>query len=379
MIEKNMLNKGDEMRIEHVSDFATINQANGNITTEHHYHTGLQISDVIPLVHELVKSDLLIYKMQAEDTANSRLEEFAKSFEEEIIEKVADKIDKFAEPSMQFATREAAVGYIKSGDLKDKDDLIDLLIERVKEEDRSSMQFIIDDAIRILPKLSRKNVAVLTLLTYSKLSLTGSKKSLDEWVSCMNPVINDLQDVSPLDIEYLVQADCVTPLIGFSQGSNWITYNRENYPLAFTHPINAEEAKRFFNESGIDCTTPGQDKFPRTISVDKLLKLFSILSFNNDGTLSPLLLHHNQITEALKELDFIDNTSFATLLSKSEKMSDNEILKYYESFNPNWSVAINLLNGKCNEFVLKPVGAYIGAHQLAKLSKKDVPLSLFYK
>lgn len=110
MIEKNMLNKGDEMRIEHVSDFATINQANGNITTEHHYHTGLQISDVIPLVHELVKSDLLIYKMQAEDTANSRLEEFAKSFEEEIIEKVADKIDKFAEPSMQFATREAAVG-----------------------------------------------------------------------------------------------------------------------------------------------------------------------------------------------------------------------------------------------------------------------------
>jgi len=379
MIEKNMLNKGDEMRIEHVSDFATINQANGNITTEHHYHTGLQISDVIPLVHELVKSDLLIYKMQAEDTANSRLEEFAKSFEEEIIEKVADKIDKFAEPSMQFVTREAAVGYIKSGDLKDKDDLIDLLIERVKEEDRSSMQFIIDDAIRILPKLSRKNVAVLTLLTYSKLSLTGSKKSLDEWVSCMNPVINDLQDVSPLDIEYLVQADCVTPLIGFSQGSDWITRNRENYPLAFTHPINAEEAKRFFNESGIDCTTPGQYKFPRTISVDKLLKLFSILSFNNDGTLSPLLLHHNQITEALKELDFIDNTSFATLLSKSEKMSDNEILKYYESFNPNWSVAINLLNGKCNEFVLKPVGAYIGARQLAKLSKKDVPLSLFYK
>lgn len=379
MIGTTMLNKGDNLHIGNASGPATINQANGNINTEHHYHIGLQIADVIPLVHDLVKSDLNIYKIQAEQTATCRLEEFAKSFEKEIIDKVADKIDRFAEPSIQFATREAAVGYIKSGSSDEKESLIDLLIERVKEEEHTSMQHLIDDAIRIIPKLSRKNVAILTLLTYSKLSLTGTKKSLDEWVSCMNPVINDLQDVSPLDIEYLVQADCVTPLIGFSQGSNWITRNRENYPLAFTHPINAEEAKRFFNEAGINCTTPGQYTFPRSIGVDKLLKLFSILSFNNDGTLSPLLLHHNQISEALKDLDFIDKTSFVTLFSKSEKMSDNEILKYYESFNSNWSAAINILNGKCNEFVLKPVGAYIGARQLARLSKRNVPLSLFYK
>ena len=374
-----MLNKGDEMRIEHASDFATINQANGNITTEHHYHTGLQISDVIPLVHELVKSDLVIYKMQAENTAKSRLDDFAKSFEEEILEKVADKIDRFAEPSMQFVTREAAVGYIKSGDPNDKEALIDLLIERVKEDERSSTQFLIDDAIRILPKLSKKSIAFLTLLTYSKLTLTGSRKNLGEWVKCMNPVVDNLQNVSSIDIEYLVQADCVTPLIGFSQGSNWISRNREKYPLAFIHPINAEDAKKFFNESRIDCTTPGQYTFPRTIDFDKLLKLFSILSFNNDGTISPLLLHHNQISEALHNLDFIDATSFATLLSKSEKMSDNDILQYYESFNPNWTAVIKLLNDKCNEFVLKPVGAYIGARQLAKLSKRDIPLSLFYK
>ena len=105
-----MLNKSDELQVGNVSDNSIVNQANGNIYNISNSNNGLQIGDVVPLVQALVKSELEVCKLQAENTVLCRFNEFTSSLEAELERKVSDKISRFTEPAMQFAAREATVG-----------------------------------------------------------------------------------------------------------------------------------------------------------------------------------------------------------------------------------------------------------------------------
>lgn len=278
-----MLNKGNELQVSNVSDNSIVNQANGDIYNISNSNNGLQIGDVVPLVQALVKSELEVCKLQAENTVLRRFNEFTTSLESELEKKVSDKISRFAEPAMQFATREATVGYLKSGDPVEGEALIDLLIERVKEKERTSKQSLIDEAIRTLPKLSRENIAVLTLITYAKLCVTGNVQALDDWIKCLNPILDIFPQINRLDIEYLVQADCVSAS-ALAQSEDWIEQNRKNYPLAFVSPIDSSIAKAFMEKYGINREGNTVTFSPPFNTIDHCLTLIQIFKFNENGT-----------------------------------------------------------------------------------------------
>lgn len=375
-----MLNKGDELQVGRVSDNSTVNQANGNIYNINHNNNGLQIGDVIPLVQALVKSELEVCKLQAENTVLHRFDEFTKSLESELDKKVSDKISRFAEPAMQFAAREATLGYLKSGDSEDREALIDLLIERVKEKERTSKQFLIDEAIRTLPKLSRENVAVLTLITYAQLCVTGNIQALENWIKCLDPILDIFPQIDRLDIEYLVQADCVSSSV-FGQREDWFEQNRKNYPLAFVSPIDVSISKEFMEKYGINIEGDSVTFSPPFNIMNHFLTLIQILKFNKDGTITPLLLKQDNYVDVLQKSGLGSmQADINKLLSHLDTVSNEKINSYYEKFHPNWPIAIKLLNERpINSFSLKPVGAYIGSRQLTKLYGKEVDLNLFFK
>ena len=374
-----MLNKGDELQISSVSEKSTVNQANGNVNNITINNNGLQIGDVVPLVQSLVKSELEVYKSQADNTVSRRLNEFTASLESELEKKVCDKINRFTEPAMQFATREATIGYLKSGDPTEGEALIDLLIERVKEKERTSKQALIDEAIRTLPKLSRENIAVLTLITYAKLCVTGDKHSLDNWIKCLNPILDIIPHINRLDIEYLIQADCASASI-FAKSEDWIEQNRKNYPLAFVSPIDTTISKEFMEKYGINIEGDTTTFSPHFLRIHQSITLIQILEFNKDWTITPLLLKQDNYTDILQKvgLGFIQ-ADIEKLLTHLEPISNEKIISYYEKFHPNWPIAIKLLNEKpINSFNLKPVGVYIGSRQLTKLYGKEIDLNLFF-
>lgn len=104
-------------------------------------------------------------------------------------------------------------------------------------------------------------------------------------------------------------------------------------------------------------------------NVNLCITLFQILKFNRDGTITPLLLKQDEYANILKKADLgFMQSDFDELLSHVEAVNDEKIISYYEQFNPNWAIAIKLLNERpINSFSLKPVGAYIGSRQLTKL------------
>ena len=375
-----MLNKNDELQVSDVSGNSMVNQAKGNIYNISNNNNGLQIADVVPLVQALVKSELGVCQLQAENTVLRRFNEFTAYLESEIEKKVSDKISRFAEPAMQFAAREATIGYLKSGDPAEGEALIDLLIERVKEKERTSKQFLIDEAIRTLPKLSRENIAALTLITYDKLAVTGNKNSLDNWIKCLTPILDIVPKINRLDIEYLIQADCVSASsISIAQTENWYERSRKNYPLAFASPIDASFSMEFTEKYGIHIKED-QILFSSSETMNHILALIQTLKFNKDGTITPLLLKRENYADFFQSNGLNSmQPDIDKLLSHIEIISDEKILSYYAEYHPNWPTAIKMLNERpINGFTLKPVGAYIDSRQLTKLYGNEVDLNLFF-
>lgn len=86
-----MLNKSDKLQVSNVSDNSTVNQAYDSIYNISNNYNGLQIKDVVPLVQALVKSELEVCKLQAENTVLHRFNEFTASLESELDKKYLTK------------------------------------------------------------------------------------------------------------------------------------------------------------------------------------------------------------------------------------------------------------------------------------------------
>ena len=341
-----------------------------------HYYSGVQISDVVPIVHGLVKAEMEVYQQIAETKVRSRFDDFTKSLESQIEAKVADKVDKFSEPGMQYAAKEATLGYIKSGETEQKDSLIDLLIERITTEERSSEQLLIDEAIQILPKLSSTCVALLTLMTYSKLKFIGKKSVLDSGIRKMNPIIDNVYNGRNIDLEYLVQSRCAF-LVGIVQREEgwWIQNNRENYPLLFSHIDNQDAAKRFLEKYGINRHADKID-FPNNITVQEIGNFLYCFDLLPENKIIPSFLTLDKYDELSPQLKPFAKEDIFSLLDSRTPMDDEEIISYYSNVNPRWIEAINLLEEKISHYELTLVGKYIGVRQLTKLLDAPVPLDL---
>lgn len=103
-----------ENKGQHISDVndSTVNQAQRDVNV----YLGIWPADVIAIVNTLVASKLEQYSAQAKLTAEQRTKEFSDKLVSEITQKVLDKINRFEEPSIQYITRQATLGYIKSGE-----------------------------------------------------------------------------------------------------------------------------------------------------------------------------------------------------------------------------------------------------------------------
>lgn len=233
-----MLNKENNQNISDI-DNSTVNQAGGDVTIIN--NNGLQAKDVISIVNHLVSSKLAEYSSKAQQTALQRSQEFSNKLVEEVTNKVLEKIDRFEEPSIQYATQVATLGYIKNGDTEQKENLVDLLIERVKAKEGTTLQQVIDQAIEVLPKLSRESLALLILLAYRNLNFTGNINAFNNWLKSINPILNIVNEVGSLDISYLNQCGCTVGMRGLNVYDDFLNSLIKNNNLYCSHNISGEQ------------------------------------------------------------------------------------------------------------------------------------------
>ena len=169
----------NKQEVSNVSD-SFVQQANGDV----HNNFGLAYNDVKEICHDVVRQELAIVTKEATDIFHQEVSAFENQFVERL-EKLGNPqvMEKLRLPKLQFALHDTIKEYAKTDDADTKEELVDLLIDRLKVNEHSTEQYLIDESIKILPNLSLAQTYFLGALTFRKIMNQGYSFNVDKHLS----------------------------------------------------------------------------------------------------------------------------------------------------------------------------------------------------
>lgn len=361
------MNLGNEQQATDINH-SIVSQANGNVVNN--FNCGISAETAMEICKCVVKAELAVYTQNAEVEAQKRLSEISEKTIDRITSLKEDLLQRFNEPAIQIALNETFKSYMASGDEELGDNLIDLLIERLNTEERTTDQALIDEARSIVPKLSSETVAFLTILVFSRLIFPYNRTQYDALIVKLAPFAGKLKDITSLDIAYLKQVGCGTGISAFSTTESLESSLLSSYDLFFRKNISLDT----FN--GIT------QKYPQLIGITQLnnfgyiISMFSMeqqsLYFNVTNTKAVTEAYHQAGKDFLLPI-------FEELKASAVPFSKEDVCTYHIQKDTRWKYAFDILKKQeVTSFVLNPVGVYIGIRQLTRICEKPIPMSIFY-
>lgn len=165
--------------------------------------------------HAILQDNFIKLREDALACANARSNELMTVFLDKLLQMpqtVTEQVlTRLKEPGIQMSILEAQKGYIKSGDADKLERISSLLKDKLIEKQDSLKSYLIDDALDVIPKLTKTHINFLTCLMYAG---TVNDKVCD-WDSLKTIVLDDIVglhrgvEVDNNDLSYLSQLKCV--------------------------------------------------------------------------------------------------------------------------------------------------------------------------
>lgn len=160
-----MLSKAQD---QNAKEGSTAIQAGGNVTIT---QTGLTVTEVRNVALDVFRSNFFELAGTAKKIAEPRGEQITDLFLSKLQEEFPAGLDKSHDPDFQYALFSVQREYARSGDKDLGDLLVDLLVDRSKQEQRDILQIVLNESLITAPKLTESQLAALTIkfvLQYSQ-------------------------------------------------------------------------------------------------------------------------------------------------------------------------------------------------------------------
>lgn len=148
---KKIINAGDES--------TNIQGKTINIT-----NNGLSYSEVKEVAMDVFKSNFYDLGEKASKIASERAEEITNKFLRKLQEKSPDLIGTTAEPDIRYGLYEIQKSHARYGEKEIAELLVDILVQRTTSNGESFMKLVLNEALTIIPKLTTKQIDILTLI-----------------------------------------------------------------------------------------------------------------------------------------------------------------------------------------------------------------------
>jgi hypothetical protein len=339
---------------------SNVNITNGDIT----YNSGLSYTDVREICKDVCAYEIQKNSQMALETSKKRLQEFSEECIDRIDSEAKEHIEQFKNPDIQYSLRNAAIPYLRTGDKELKEDLINMFIDRLKDNQRTTTRSVIDEAIDIIPSLSQSSVALLSTITYSNLT-RYFYPALEEDFNKLPNIFIHLQNITNLEIEHLVQQRCaIGGFNGISFHSSLESIFQKNYDLFFRCKMTMEDINISFHT--LPAQLNGMTYFWRDIENPSFIRH----TYTGSEYLKKQMQQYGQQT-------YIE--LYEKYLKEKPCMSDDEIKNTLITKNHNWEYAFKAMNMEETKAIsLTPVGRYIGLSYLNRKININIPFNLFY-
>jgi hypothetical protein len=179
--------------------------------------TGLTYQEVRQVALDVFKDNFYKLAGVADDTARKRAEQITDKFIKELGLRNPKGVGASSDPDFQYTLFTAQRGYACAGDEELGDILVDLLVDRTKEETRSLIRIVLNESIRVAAKLTPGQIDVLSLiflLRYTKYLKMHNLDALREYLNKqIAPFIPTLPD-SYASLQHLEFTGCCSISIG---------------------------------------------------------------------------------------------------------------------------------------------------------------------
>ena len=206
---------------------------------------------------DVYKNNIMEFQKEAQDKAFLRASELTDIFIEKLSkqdDEIKKKIEEsLTEPAMQEAIFKSQKCYAMSNEQSHLDILTNLILERGKITEATNRQMLIDDAIDIMPRLSKKHLDILLMYTFFHLSFSLINE--DIFNNDMKNFVILLNCIFPLDnfddyLSYLELKNCLVKNI-IRRSDNLENIIARKYVI-LKNGFSKEDMNRELNLSQID-------------------------------------------------------------------------------------------------------------------------------
>jgi hypothetical protein len=174
-----MLNKDQN---QDVGDSATAIQAGGNVTV---INVGVTSAEARAIALDVAKGTFYELTGAAKETASIRVEEITDQVIKKLEKDFPAGLQKAKDPDFQYALYTVQKEYARNGDKDLGDLLVDLLVDRSKQDQRDILQIVLNESLSTAPKLTETHLAALAvifLFKYTQNHSIGTHQMFGEYL-----------------------------------------------------------------------------------------------------------------------------------------------------------------------------------------------------
>lgn len=124
-------------------------------------NAGLSIAHIKELALEVFESNFYKLAGVARETADQRAKEITDKFLKELAEKNPEGMQAAEDPDFQYSLFIAQKEYARCGEKELGDILVDILVDRSKQDQRSLLQIVLNESLSVAPKLNSEQLDIL--------------------------------------------------------------------------------------------------------------------------------------------------------------------------------------------------------------------------
>ncbi len=326
------------------------------------------------VIMETLAKQLPAYAVMAREIVDARLKDLEERLLQPFAEDKEARAQAFNDPDFQYLLTRGQHAYARSGDNGIKEVLVDLIVERSKQSERSLLALSLNDAVEKSAILTANEFAEITLCFFMhsvNLTLWVPPSKLSEFISSViNPLL-PLISHSNVSYTYMQSHGCGS-VLQIAQ-TNFDDLFRAKFSMVFYRPLMIADA--------IDGL--GRDLFNKMAEH----KLICAIASGGAGGISNIdsvvfnAASRHFFENSLSEVGFDSQTkekikilADACMLGATEfqkKISDE--LPNFDMFKEAWD------NTPMKNFTLTTTGIAIGHANFQRLSKMSIPLDTWIK
>lgn len=165
-----------------VGNSATAIQAGGSVTV---INVGITAAEARAIALDVARATFYELTGAAKDTASIRVEEITDQVIKKLEKDFPAGLQKAKDPDFQYALFTVQKEYARNGDKDLGDLLVDLLVDRSKQDQRDILQIVLNESLSTAPKLTDTHLAALAvvfLFKYTQNHGVGNHQTFGEYL-----------------------------------------------------------------------------------------------------------------------------------------------------------------------------------------------------